>query len=102
MIRFNEKVADYIREKRWHPSQQLRELKRGGVELRLNLSSLAEIERWVLSWGANAVVIKPPELVLARQAGGQADPALKIGTTKSPRSKPRMPICKTRSISQAQ
>jgi len=61
-IRFNELVADYIREKRWHDSQQLVELKDGGVELRLKLSSLEEIERWILGWAGNAVVIKPPQL----------------------------------------
>jgi len=33
VIRFNEMVADYIREKKWHDSQQLKELKDGGVEL---------------------------------------------------------------------
>ena len=59
VIRFNEMVADYIREKRWHDSQQLKELKNGGVELRLKLSSLQEIERWVLTWGGNAVVAQP-------------------------------------------
>jgi predicted DNA-binding transcriptional regulator YafY len=32
------------------------------VELRLKLSSLPEIERWVLGWGGNAVVVAPPEL----------------------------------------
>jgi proteasome accessory factor B len=62
VIRFNERVAEYIREKRWHDSQQLRELKQGGVELRLQLSSLAEIGRWVLSWAGDAVVLRPPEL----------------------------------------
>ncbi|MDB6018926.1 MAG: Helix-turn-helix, type 11 domain protein [Pedosphaera sp.] len=62
VLRFNEIVADYIREKKWHPSQQLIEQKNGGVELQLKLSSLQEIERWVLSWGGNAVVVKPPEL----------------------------------------
>lgn len=62
VIRFNEMVADYIREKRWHDSQKLVELKNGGVELHLKLSSLEEIERWVLGWGGNAVVIKPQQL----------------------------------------
>jgi proteasome accessory factor B len=65
VIRFNTRAADYVREKKWHESQQLRELKNGGVELRLKLSSLAEIERWVLSWGGDATVIKPRELVEA-------------------------------------
>jgi predicted DNA-binding transcriptional regulator YafY len=62
LIRFSETVADYVREKKWHDSQRLRELKNGGVELRLKLSSLAEIERWVLSWAGNAVVIHPAQL----------------------------------------
>ena len=63
VLRFTPQVADYIREKRWHDSQQQRELKDGGVELRLRLSSLIEIERWVLSWGQNARVLQPAELV---------------------------------------
>ncbi len=62
VIRFNELVADYIREKKWHDSQKLTERRDGSVELSLKLSSLQEIERWVLSWGGNAVVIKPAEL----------------------------------------
>jgi predicted DNA-binding transcriptional regulator YafY len=62
VLRFHERVADYIREKRWHESQQLRELKGGGVELRLKLSSLGEVGRWVLSWGGDAVVVRPAEL----------------------------------------
>lgn len=63
ILRFDEFVADYIREKRWHPSQQLIELPEGGVELRLKLSSLTEVQRWVLSWGGHAVVAQPIELV---------------------------------------
>ena len=55
----------YIREKKWHESQQLRELKDGGVELRMKLSSLVEIERWVLSWGGDAAVLQPRELAEA-------------------------------------
>jgi proteasome accessory factor B len=62
LLRFNPRAADYVREKKWHESQQLRELKNGGVELSLKLSSLAEIERWVLSWGGDAKVLKPREL----------------------------------------
>jgi len=69
MLRFAPRVADYIREKKWHESQSLRVLKDGGVELKLKLSSLAEVQRWVLSWGGDAIVLQPPELVDAvRQA----------------------------------
>jgi len=48
--------------KKWHESQQLRELRDGGVELRMQLSSLAEVERWILGWAGNARVIQPPAL----------------------------------------
>jgi proteasome accessory factor B len=71
VLRFNEIVADYIREKKWHDSQQLKELKNGGVELRLKLSSLAEVERWVLSWAGNAVVVGPPGLAKAVKNAAQ-------------------------------
>jgi len=63
IIRFDAYAADYIREKRWHPSQELRELKDGALELRLKLSSLGEIQRWILGWGGSAVVVEPTELV---------------------------------------
>ena len=62
IVRFSENVSDYIREKKWHLSQQLRELPKGGVELRLKLSSLVEIQRWILGWGGDAVVVAPPVL----------------------------------------
>jgi predicted DNA-binding transcriptional regulator YafY len=72
VLRFDPRVADYIREKRWHPSQQMRELRDGGVELKLKLSSLPEIQRWVLSWGGHARVIQPPELVEGVRRAAQA------------------------------
>ena len=69
VLRFDAPAADYIREKRWHPSQQLHEQKDGSVQMRLQLSSLGEIQRWILGWGGSATVIEPPELIQAvRQA----------------------------------
>jgi predicted DNA-binding transcriptional regulator YafY len=62
VLRFQAQVADYIREKKWHDSQQLRDLPHGGVELRMKLSGLAEVERWVLSWGGQAVALRPRQL----------------------------------------
>ena len=72
VIRFDELAADYIREKRWHPSQQLTELEDGGVQLRLKLSSLAEIQRWVLSWGGRATVLAPVELAESVKVAARA------------------------------
>ncbi|MBC8095205.1 MAG: WYL domain-containing protein [Akkermansiaceae bacterium] len=62
IIRFNDRVSDYIREKKWHESQELRELPNGEVELKLKLSGLAEVQRWVLGWGGDAKVLQPGEL----------------------------------------
>lgn len=64
-LRFDRSVADFIREKKWHDSQQLVDRKDGGVELRLRLSSLGEVARWVLNWEGKAQVLRPPELVRA-------------------------------------
>jgi len=71
VIRFTARAADYIREKKWHPSQVLRDLKDGGAELKMKLSSLAEVQRWVLSWGGDAKVLKPRELVESVRAAAQ-------------------------------
>jgi predicted DNA-binding transcriptional regulator YafY len=71
VLRFNALVADMIREKKWHDSQRLQERPDGGVEVSFELSSLSEVERWVLSWGANCVVIQPPELVESVRGAAQ-------------------------------
>ncbi|MFO1477073.1 MAG: WYL domain-containing transcriptional regulator [Verrucomicrobiota bacterium] len=63
VIRFSPRAADYIREKKWHGSQKLKDLPGGAVELQLELSSLSEVRRWILSWEGEAVPIAPPELV---------------------------------------
>jgi proteasome accessory factor B len=86
VIRFTPHVADYIREKKWHQSQKLRELKGGGVELGFALSSLEEIERWILGWGGHAVVIKPPELAASLR---QAAQRILRATSSAPAPRPR-------------
>jgi predicted DNA-binding transcriptional regulator YafY len=61
-IRFTAAVADRIREREWHESQELRDLPDGRLELRLRLGALPEIERWILTWGTDAEVLQPKEL----------------------------------------
>lgn len=70
-LRFSPRAADFIREKKWHESQKLKDLPDGGAELTLVLSGLAEVERWVLSWGGQAKVLGPPELAEAVRAAGR-------------------------------
>jgi predicted DNA-binding transcriptional regulator YafY len=78
VVRFDASVSDFIREKRWHDSQRLKELRNGEVELHLRLSSLGEVERWVLSWGGNARVVRPKEL---RESIRAAARKILVGTT---------------------
>jgi proteasome accessory factor B len=61
-IQFDDFASRLVSERNWHPSQKIKRLPGGGIELSLELGSLEEIERWVLSWGAHARVIAPTEL----------------------------------------
>ena len=62
-ITFDAFAAARVQERQWHPSQKIKELRNGGIELSLTLGNLEEIERWILSWGDHAQVIGPAELV---------------------------------------
>jgi predicted DNA-binding transcriptional regulator YafY len=62
-IRFDKFAAQLVRERIWHAGQSIQELVNGEVELRITLSSLHEIESWLLSWGEHARVLVPKELV---------------------------------------
>lgn len=72
-IRFEAAVADHVRERHWHESQEITERADGGLELRLRLGALGEVERWVLGWGPAAEVLGPAEL---RRRVGEAARAL--------------------------
>jgi proteasome accessory factor B len=62
-VRFDSFAARLVRERDWHPTQKIREIKRGGIELEMTLGALEEIERWVLSWGDHAKVLGPKALI---------------------------------------
>jgi predicted DNA-binding transcriptional regulator YafY len=61
-LRFSGRVAQLIRERNWHPSQQIQELAGGSLELSLTLNALEEVIPWILSWGKNCEVIRPAKL----------------------------------------
>jgi predicted DNA-binding transcriptional regulator YafY len=62
-VEFSAAVARRIAETNWHPTQKLEHLPGGGVRLRIILPSLLEFVPWVLSWGGDARVVGPDELV---------------------------------------
>ena len=67
VIEFDAWATDQLRGRLWHSSQQVTELPGGESHMRMRLSGLEEVERWVLSWGAHATVIQPE--LLAERVG---------------------------------
>lgn len=61
-IRFDSQQARYIRERRWHETQQIEELADGGLILRFQTGGLGEVKRWVMQYGGHAEVLEPEEL----------------------------------------
>jgi proteasome accessory factor B len=71
-IRFTPLAADHVRDRFWHESQQLVALPDGGLELRLQLADLLEVERLVLQWGGHAEALEPAELRRRLAGAGKA------------------------------
>ena len=61
-ILFDAFAAARVEERQWHPSQKIKQLRDGWIELTVTLGNLEEIERWILSWGSHAQVLAPAEL----------------------------------------
>ena len=62
-IWFDAVTSPYIRERRWHPSQQIEEHEDGSLTLNFVARGLQEVKRWVLYYGKGAIIQSPPELV---------------------------------------
>jgi proteasome accessory factor B len=62
VIDFDAWAADLVRGRTWHASQEMTELPRRQLRLRLRLNSIEEAQRWVLSWGEHAIVVEPRAL----------------------------------------
>ena len=81
---FSPAMAPYIRERLWHPSQELRELAGGGLELRLRVADTGEVRRWLLGFGAEVEVLEPAALRAAMAGEAQRLAALLAGARKPP------------------
>jgi predicted DNA-binding transcriptional regulator YafY len=62
-IRFEPRIARYVRERVWHQSQDVSDQPDGGVILTMNVSNDFALRSWILGFGALARVLSPPELV---------------------------------------
>ena len=61
-IEFLPEAAIHIRERSWHPSQQLREKTDGAIRLTLNVCNDWALRSWILSFGPLARVVSPSAL----------------------------------------
>ncbi|MEX1129577.1 MAG: WYL domain-containing protein [Vicinamibacterales bacterium] len=61
-VLFTPKIARYVRERVWHPSQELVELPDGSLRLTLNVVNDWALKSWVLGFGGLAKVIAPDDL----------------------------------------
>lgn len=62
VIEFTAAEAPYVRERHWHPSQQLADLPDGSVRLSLDVAVDWGLEAWILGFGASAMVVEPAAL----------------------------------------
>lgn len=62
-IWFDSYQATYMRNRIWHPSQTIEEHSDGSLSLHFQNGALAEIKRWVMSFGPHAVVLQPQSLI---------------------------------------
>lgn len=61
-VRFDASVADYIRERSWHPSQTIETQADGAVIFEAEVAGTREIKFWIMQWGAGAQVLSPETL----------------------------------------
>ncbi|MGE0705052.1 MAG: helix-turn-helix transcriptional regulator [Vicinamibacterales bacterium] len=61
-IRFEAAVADYVRTREWHQSQQIEEHEDGSLRITLDVCRDRALASWILSFGPFARVIEPPAL----------------------------------------
>ncbi len=61
-LRFVSSVAPYVEERTWHPSQSLQRDASGALELQMEVGDSTELRSWILSFGADALVLEPPSL----------------------------------------
>ena len=61
-LRFSPRVATYLKERLWHPSQTIRERSDGSIDLAFTTTGRQELVRWILSWMTEVQVLAPVDL----------------------------------------
>jgi predicted DNA-binding transcriptional regulator YafY len=72
VIWFDDYQARYMRGRQFHPTQQVEEHADGSLTLRFQSGAMAEIRRWVMSFGRHAIIKAPASLIAELRAECEA------------------------------
>ena len=61
-VRFSKEIAHAVKDRLWRPDQKLKSDREGRVTIEFEASGEMELVSWILSYGAHAEVLDPPEL----------------------------------------
>lgn len=61
-VEFDKSAKQLIKEKIWHPSQEIRDNSDGSIRATFKVAGITEIKHWILGFGAKATVLEPPTL----------------------------------------
>jgi predicted DNA-binding transcriptional regulator YafY len=61
-VRFSAEIAHSVRDRIWMPGQKVKPNREGGVTMEFEAAGEMELVSWILSYGAHAEVLEPPEL----------------------------------------
>jgi predicted DNA-binding transcriptional regulator YafY len=61
-LEFDTPTAAWVKDRVWHPSQQLKRLPRGRMQMILSVADSREVVGWVLSFGSGVKVVRPDSL----------------------------------------
>lgn len=64
-LEFDKPTAAWAKDRLWHPSQQLKRLSKGRMQMTLSVADSGEVVGWVLSFGSGVRVVRPESLQVA-------------------------------------
>lgn len=62
VVDFDKSIKQLIREKIWHPSQEICDNSDGSIRVTFRVAGITEIKHWLLGFGAKAKVLEPTNL----------------------------------------
>jgi predicted DNA-binding transcriptional regulator YafY len=63
IMRFDPEIKAFVLRKKWHPSQQEKELKDKRLEVKFTVNGLEGIKQWIYRWIPYVEVVEPKELI---------------------------------------